>query len=275
VAPSSHPLSVTASSDTKPASGWCHAGAPGRAFGGQVAAQALWAAADTVPADREVISLHARYVAPGDIERPIDYLVHNVHDGRSFATRVVHATQGSVTLALVTLTFGVPGPRGPEVAQAAPPVGSPLLTPVTPFDDTPSGRAFMRHLEQRVVNSAAEGRPHEQPGVVPIERRWMRFTVPLDDPARTHAAGLAYLSDIRLASTPAAHLREQGRELAVTTLDHAVWWHRPLRADQWLLFDQTAVSMSAGLSLSRADVYSAHNTLLASVSQQALVRVLS
>jgi acyl-CoA thioesterase-2 len=268
------PLLVAPGADGTPSSGWCHAGAPGRAFGGQVAAQALLAGSRTVPADREVVSLHAHYVGPGDIERPVDYLVDVLHDGRSFASRTVRAVQGPTTLALVTLTFALPGPHGPELARMAPPVAPAALTPPTPFTDTPSGRAFTRYLEQRVVTWASDVRPEQEPGSMPVERRWMRMTVPLEDAPPAHRAGLAYLSDIRLASTPAAHVREQGRTLAVTTLDHAVWWHRPARVDEWLLFDQSAVSWAAGLALSQADVFAADGRLVASTAQHALIRVL-
>lgn len=249
--------------------GWCHSGAPGRAFGGQVAGQALAAAGSTAGGRHRVLSLHARYVGPGDPDRVIEYRVEPVHDGRSTCTRVVRATQQGGVLAIVTVSFAIAGPPGPEASRPMPIVPSPDFTAITPFEPSASGRAFNRYVEQRVIVGAGT---HLGTGT-PMERRWMKMTHPLGASPVAQAAGLTYLSDIRLASTPAAHLKAAGMRLAVTTLDHTVWWHRPVRSDEWLLFDQSGISLSAGIAMSTANLYTADGGLVASTAQQALIRV--
>jgi acyl-CoA thioesterase-2 len=257
-----------ARTETGMAFGWCHAGAPGRAFGGQVAGHALAAAGATAGERQRVLSLHARYVGPGDPDRVVEYHVERLHDGRSFCTRVVRATQLDTVLALVTVSFAIERPAGPEASKPMPVVPSPECTAVTPFEPTPSGRAFNQHVEQRIIVDAG----NIDTGT-PMERRWMKMARTLGASPIAQAAGLTYLSDIRLASTPAAGIRAAGMRLAVTTLDHTVWWHRPSRSDEWLLFDQSGISLSAGIALSTADLYTAEGDLVASTAQQALIRV--
>lgn len=249
------------------ASGRCHAGAPGRAFGGQVAAQALVAAANTVSPDRQVHAMHAHYVGPGKVDAPIDYHVETLLEGGSFSTREVRAQQSGTLLAVVTASFGRPGVGGPEVHSTQPAVSSPEASASTLFPDTESGRQFTRVVEQRVALDEASDAQD-----VPRERRWIRGLESLGDNPVTHAAALAYMSDIRMATIPAARLRENGHRLAITTLNHSIWWHRPPSSDCWLLFDQRGTSLSHGLGLATADFYSRGGALVASVSQQALIR---
>ncbi|QMU76218.1 acyl-CoA thioesterase II [Streptacidiphilus sp. PB12-B1b] len=265
--------------------GWCHAGAPLRAFGGQVAAQALVAAGRTVPAGRLVHSLHGYFMRPGDPRRPLVYEVERLRDGRSYATRRVTAIQRGEAVFTLSASFKVPE-ESPERQRAVPLLPDPELLP-DPYADwaddgtggywATTGRLT---LDMRTVPSGSTSLPGRQTGVEE-QYVWLKSASPLpgDDPLM-HVCALAYLSDLTLASTAAMHLQRPRAErrgpsrISLASLDHAMWFHRPFRADEWLLFAQRSPSAGDGRGLAQGEFYTRDGRLVASVVQEALVREL-
>ena len=272
--------------------GWCHAGAPLRAFGGQVAAQALVAAGRTVAPDRLVHSLHGYFMRPGDPRRPLVYEVERLRDGRSYATRRVTAIQRGEAMFTLSASFKVPE-ESPERQRAVPLLPDPDLLP-DPYANwadagsdggstsngsgdywTTTGRLT---LDMRTVPRGSAALPDRQAGVEE-QFVWLKSASPLpgDDPL-LHVCALAYLSDLTLASTAAMHLqlpraeRKGPTTISLASLDHAMWFHRPFRADEWLLFAQRSPSASDGRGLAQGEFYTRDGRLVASVVQEALVR---
>ncbi|WP_395293423.1 acyl-CoA thioesterase [Kitasatospora hibisci] len=263
--------------------GQCHAGAPMRAFGGQVAAQALTAAGRTVEPDRPVHSLHGYFLLPGDPTRPIRYEVERIRQGMSYATRRVTAVQGDAAIFTLSASF-----KRPEAAadrhREAPPVPGPGELPdaLSLWDE--AARAELTRsggfgsLELRFVPADAPGLPPAVPGM-PQQYVWLRTGSPLDDDdPLLHVCALTYLSDLTLASTAGLHVqpnffqRREPPRLMMASLDHAMWFHRPFRADEWLLFAQRSPSSSDGRGLSLGEFYDREGRLVASAVQEALIR---
>ena len=263
--------------------GWCHAGAPLRAFGGQVAAQALVAAGRTVAPGRLVHSLHGYFMRPGDPRRPLVYEVERLRDGRSYATRRVTAIQRGEAMFTLSASFKVPE-ESPSRQRGVPLLPDPELLP-DPYadwaDDGTGGyweTTGRLTLDMRSVPGDAVGLPGRQAGVEE-QFVWLKSASPLpgDDPL-LHVCALAYLSDLTLASTAAMHLQRPRAErkgpsvISLASLDHAMWFHRPFRADEWLLFAQRSPSAGDGRGLAQGEFYTRDGLLVASVVQEALVR---
>jgi acyl-CoA thioesterase II len=261
--------------------GRCHAGAPLRAFGGQVAAQALVAAGRTVAMDeRPVHSLHGYFLRPGEAQRPIVYLVERLRDGRSFTTRRVSAVQhGEVIFALSASFHRVE--QSPSHQFAPPEVPDPDSLP--PFYEVPEpagpddpgmglDKVVAHVADVRFVGvpwagtTAAPGRGVEQ-------LAWMRANEDLPDDPLLHVCALTYLSDLTLASTAdIPHRRTGDMPTHMASLDHAMWFHRPFRADDWLLFAQDSPSTAFARGLARGEFYTRDGQLVASAVQEAVIR---
>ncbi|WP_441249041.1 acyl-CoA thioesterase [Kitasatospora sp. McL0602] len=263
--------------------GRCHAGAPMRAFGGQVAAQALTAAGRTLTSQRLVHSLHSYFVRPGDPQQPITYEVDRVRDGLSYATRRVTAVQRDEVIFTLSASFKT-AEATPERQRTMPPVPGPdeLPDPMPAWAQAdPEGYAratVFRTMEMRFIPPDAPGMPAELPGV-PQQFVWLRTGSPLpaDDPL-LQVCALTYLSDLTLASTTALHLqphriqRREAPRIILASLDHAMWFHRPFRADDWLLFAQRSPSASDGRGLALGEFYNQDGELVASAVQETLLR---
>ncbi|MFG3051673.1 acyl-CoA thioesterase [Kitasatospora sp. NPDC048239] len=264
--------------------GRCHAGAPMRAFGGQVAAQALTAAGRTIGEGRSVHSLHGYFLLPGDPTRPIRYEVERLREGMSYAARRVTAVQGEEAIFTLSASFKRSEPAT-DRHREMPPVPGPEELPdaFARWDDAARGddRARFegfRALELRFVPPDAPGLPPAVPGM-PQQFVWLRTGSPLPagDPL-VHVCALTYLSDLTLASTAGLHLqpnffhRTQPPRLILASLDHSMWFHRPFRADEWLLFAQRSPSAADGRGLSLGEFYDRDGLLVASAVQEALVR---
>ncbi|ROS48392.1 acyl-CoA thioesterase II [Frigoribacterium sp. PhB24] len=250
----------------------------GRVFGGQVAAQALVAAQRTVGGGRDVHSLHSYFLRPGDLTIPITFTVDRIHDGRSFATRRTQASQDGVPIFSMIASFqtpdegldhqvdmpaGLPGPEDvPSDAELLSAVDNPVAQSWArrPFD--------MRHVPSPVFFSV-EG-DH-----VAHQAVWLKATGPLPDDADLHRAALLYASDYTLLEPI---YRRHGVAfvtpgLKAASLDHAMWWHRPARVDEWLLYVQESPNAVGGRGLSLGRMYDRAGTLVASVAQEGMVRV--
>jgi acyl-CoA thioesterase-2 len=248
----------------------------GRVFGGQVLAQSLVAATRTVDADRPVHSLHGYFLRAGDGSEPITFAVERLRDGRSFSARRVHALQFGRPILSMIASFQRPDP-GIDHAAPMPDVPPPdsLRSLIDYYADVDTAPA--RYWQRK---RPMDLRPVQQPiHVYPAEPAtsqaiWMRAVGRLPDDPGLHAAVLAYASDYNLLE-PA--LRAHGLTwsepgLRVASLDHAMWWHRPARADEWLLYVQESPSASGSRGLGIGRIHRADGTLVASVGQEGMIR---
>jgi acyl-CoA thioesterase-2 len=254
-----------------------------RIFGGQVAGQALVAAGRTVPADRGVHSLHSYFLRPGDPSEEIRYSVDRIRDGRSFTTRRVIACQRrkgqDVAIFALTADFTAGEPAVAEHSLPMPQVPGPEDLPGT-------GEIVARHGE-RAAWMAAMGRVVEQrflqdPFVAPPKSpphtqswTWFRVAGDLNDDPVVHSAALTFVSDLTLLSAGFARLGGGWPDFVGASLDHAVWFHHPVRADDWLLYETDSPAASAGRALCFGQIWSADGTHVATVAQEGLIRSLA
>ncbi len=251
-----------------------------RVFGGQVLGQALTAALRTVE-DRPVHSLHGYFLRPGDPKIPILYDVDRIRDGRSFTTRRVVAIQHGRAIFNLAASFQVPE-VGLEHQEAFPDVPGPEELP-----DEAELRArgidrikpewrdhFLRKraIELRPVDPVDEFEPQK---AEPRHSVWFRTSGPMPDDPALHSCVLAYASDMTLLDTsvrphaiPWTHPRFQS-----ASLDHAMWFHRPFRTDEWLLYHQDSPSASGGRGFNRGNVFTRDGRLVASCTQEGLIRL--
>jgi acyl-CoA thioesterase-2 len=251
----------------------------GRVFGGQVLAQSITAAMRTVDDDRVVHSMHGYFLRPGNIDKPITFAVDRIHDGRSFATRRTQAYQDGIPILSLIASFqtedegldhqidmpaGIPQPEDiPSTAERLAGIDHPVArfwATERPFD--------MRHVDSPIYLSV-EGEPVGHQAV------WMKTLGALPDDPNLHRAALAYASDYTILEPI---YRRHGLAwvtpgLKTASLDHAMWWHRFGRADEWVLYVQESPSGQGGRGLSLGRIYSREGVLLASVAQEGMVRV--
>ena len=248
-----------------------------RVFGGQVAAQALMAAARTVEVG-SVHSLHSYFLRPGDPLVPILYEVDRIRDGRSFSTRRVVAIQHGQAIFNLAASFHVDEP-GLDHQIPMPDVPEPaslpdLRTRMAPWA-AEMGEWFERPrpIDTRHVDFVPPGSHDPLP---PISRVWMRADGTLPDDPLLHTCVLTYLSDMTLLDTTLLPhgLGGWGTEIMMASLDHAMWFHRPFRADEWLLYVQDTPSTSAALGLARGSIFTHDGSLAVSVVQEGLIRVI-
>ena len=251
----------------------------GRVFGGQVLAQSLVAAIRTTPSDRFVHSMHGYFLRPGSVEQPITFSVDRIHDGRSFSTRRTQAYQdGQPILSMIAsfqdiddgLEHQIDMPADlpdPETLPSTADVLKDVDHPVARFWATE--RAFdIRHVGSPLYLKAGGERTAHQ-------AVWMKAVGTLPDDPNLHRAALAYASDHTILEPV---LRGHGVAwvtpgLKVASLDHAMWWHRDGRADEWLLYVQDSPNSIGGRGLSLGRIYDRAGRLLASVAQEGMVRV--
>jgi acyl-CoA thioesterase-2 len=251
----------------------------GRVYGGQVLAQSLTASMRTVPEDRSVHSMHGYFLRAGDASRPITFAVDRIHDGRSFSTRRTQAYQNGVPILSLIASFqdhddglehqhlvpeGIPQPEDlPSAAEVLADIDHPIAQ--TWANDRPFD---MRHVPSPIYLSV-DGEHTDRQAV------WMRATSPLPDSPLNHPAALAYASDYTILEPV---LRRHGIPWAtpgakIASLDHAMWWHRPARVDDWLLYVQDSPSATGGRGLSRGSFFTRSGELVATVAQEGMVRI--
>lgn len=243
-------------------------------FGGQAAAQALVAAARTVDPQYAVHSLHSYFLQAGDPSTPTIYDVEDLRDGRSFVTRRVIAQQHGRPIYAQTASFHLEEP-GFEHEESMPEVPDPEdCRPIA------SRTREQLHADQwaaadiRVVGNSSDGALEPDPMRPARQRVWLRVSSPLPDEPLQHAAAFTYLSDMTLAgATLSAHGLQLGTgEVFLASLDHAVWFHRPFKADEWWLYDQHSPATGGGRGLVLARVFQPGRGLVASVSQEVVLR---
>lgn len=248
----------------------------GRVYGGQVLAQTIVAASRTLPAERTVHSMHGYFLRPGDPSDGITFSVDRIHDGRSFSTRRTQAFQSGVPIFSMIASFqdedpGLehfePMPEGIPQPEDAPSLEAATLHPISRriLSESP---VDVRHVTSPLYASV-EG-PH-----VPRQAVWMKLRRPIGDDPAVHRAALAYLSDLTIQeSIMRAHgVAWNAPGLKVASLDHAMWWHRPGRVDEWLLYAQESPNARGGRGLATGRIYTRDGALVASVAQEVMVRV--
>ena len=241
-----------------------------RTFGGQVAGQSLVSAVRTVDARYQVHSLHGYFLRPGDANSSTVFIVERLRDGGSFATRRVNAIQHGETIFSMSASFQTDqsGIHHQDAMPSAPsPEDLPGLTEMKAFDD--AGFKQFAEWDVRIV-------PREQlertPGKASQQRVWFRHRDPLPDDPVLHICALAYMSDLTLLGSAQVHHEDERKHLQIASLDHAMWFMRPFRADEWLLYDQSSPSASGGRSLTQGKIFNRYGEMVAAVMQEGLTR---
>ncbi len=251
-----------------------------RVFGGQVIAQALMAAQRTVARDRIVHSLHAYFMRPGDPSVPIVYQVERIRDGSSFNTRRAVAIQHGEAIFALSASFQIEEPGfGHQIVMPDVPAPEKLL------DERQIAAQFLANAPAPIRKYWERERPIEirpislthyfsDEKLDPVQHVWVRATGPVPDDRYYQAAILAYLSDMTLLDTS---LYPHGtsifdQTIQVASLDHSMWFHRPTKLDDWILYTQDSPSASGARGLTRGSLFTRDGVLIASVAQEGLIR---
>ena len=251
-----------------------------RVFGGQVAAQALVAANRTVPDEQLVHSLHSYFLRPGDTAVPIVYDVERVRDGRSFATRRVLARQHGRPIYALTASFQVDEggfEHQDRMPDAVPPEQAFDVNEMMRTADERRREEWAREWSVMDLRHAGDSKPggvldgSEMPSRV---HYWIKVSSALPDDAVIHRAVLTYISDMTLlGATLLLHGKTpSSSDVQAASLDHTVWFHRPFRADEWLLYAQASPTASGARGLAWGRLFSQDGRLVASVAQEGLIR---
>jgi acyl-CoA thioesterase-2 len=252
---------------------------PQRVFGGQVASQALVAAGRTVDPARQVHSLHGYFVRPGDPAEPIHYGVENIRDGRSFSVRRCTAQQHGKTIFFMSASFhrheeGLDH-HAPVPADVPPPEDVPTMTDrLARFPERSEIWSVLpRPVDVRYVGEPGWVRAGERPAEV-RQRVWMRIDGKLPDNPLLHACLLAFASDLTLLdSVLSVHGEVWGTGGVIgASLDHALWFHRPFRADEWFLYDCWSPSASGARGLATGRMLTRDGRHVATAVQEGLLR---
>lgn len=251
-------------------------------FGGQVLGQALAGAQRTVPVERRVHSLHAYFLRAGDIEAPIVYQVDRSRDGKSFSTRQVRAIQHGEQIFGLAASFQEPEPGlshqlskpdvpPPEDVSESDPIDPVMLSKVSV--KLQRWLAFRGPFEFRHVYPRDELKRPKRP---PFQHVWFRLIDKIADDEGLHQSLLAYASDFHLLGTATfphgiSYLQPN---VQMASLDHAMWFHRPFRIDDWLLYSCDSPSAEGARGLARGSIYTRDGVLVASTAQEGLIRVM-
>ncbi len=258
-------------------------------FGGQVLGQALSAAQATMEegSGRMAHSLHAYFLRAGDVEHPIVYDVDRTRDGGSFSVRRVTAIQHGKVIFFCAASFQgeepeaqqhqlpmpeVPRPEDIEPAPAVPAAVMATLPPKVQRWLSRRGPFEFRHVDMSGKGARDELNPPKRP---PFQQVWFRLTEPVGDAPELHHALLAYASDFQLLGTAnyPHGISYYQPNVQMASLDHALWFHRPFRADDWLLYAIDSPSAQNSRGLARGQIFTRDGKLVASTAQEGLIRV--
>ncbi|MGO9157799.1 acyl-CoA thioesterase II [Mycobacterium sp.] len=245
-----------------------------RTFGGHVAGQSLVSAVRTVGPRYQVHSLHGYFLRPGDANERTVFIVERTRDGGSFATRRVNAIQHGEIIFSMGASFQTDqeGIHHQDAMPAAPPPdGLPGLNSIKVFN-SPDSQAGFKQFEEWDVCIVPRERLQLLPGKAAQQQVWFRHRDPLPDDPVLHICALAYMSDLTLlGSAQVTHL-DVREHLQVASLDHAMWFMRVFRADEWLLYDQSSPSASGGRALCHGKIFTQTGEMVAAVMQEGLTR---
>jgi acyl-CoA thioesterase-2 len=241
-----------------------------RTFGGHVAGQSLVSAVRTVDGRFQVHSLHGYFLRPGDAKAPTVFLVERLRDGGSFVTRWVNAIQHGETIFSMSASFQTDqsGIEHQDAMPSAPPPDDlPSFRSGGAFDD--AGFAQFAEWDVRIV---PQDKLERLPAQASQQQVWFRHRDPLPDDHVLHICALAYMSDLTLLGSAQVHHAEERSHLMVASLDHAMWFMRPFRADEWLLYDQSSPSACGGRALTQGKIFTRTGEMVAAVMQEGLTR---
>lgn len=252
-----------------------------RVFGGQVAAQALRAAYNTVEPTLSVHSLHSYFLRPGDTSVPIIYDVERIRDGRSFGTRRTVARQHGRSIFYLTASFHI-DEQGFDHQDAMPPVPGPQECPsmgdvfrrVTGRGDDQWWEREWAALDVRYAGDSRPGGRLVEPAIPARTQIWIKAAAEVPADKVVNSCVLTYASDLTLlgVSLVPHGLLISSPEVQPASLDHSIWFHRPFRADRWLLYDQHSPSAHGGRGFATGRVFDQTGALVATVAQEGLIR---
>ncbi|EGD56035.1 acyl-CoA thioesterase [Gordonia neofelifaecis] len=241
-----------------------------RTFGGQVAGQALVSATRTVDREYAVHSLHGYFLRPGKPDKPAVFMVDRIRDGRSFVTRRVTGVQDGEAIFSMSASFHITDDHGPDHQDAMPKVPDPDSLPDRRDTATESQKMLLAewaNFDIRIVDQSETAR---MPGLAAQQRVWFKYKNSLPDDHLLHVCTLAYMSDMTLlGSSMTVHPDARTQN---ASLDHAMWFLRPFRTDDWLLYDQTSPSAGGGRALTQGRIFDRSGRLVAAVTQEGLTR---
>lgn len=250
-------------------------------FGGQVLGQALSAAYQTVDANRVVHSFHTYFLSPGDAKRPVVYDVEIVRDGRSFSARRVKAIQGGKSIFYMTASFQVPEPGMTHQKADMPDVPAPedVQSDISFYEDNidkisrtmREALAYHKPIDIRTVDAANSYHAQTRE---PMRYLWLKARDPLESDPELHQASLAYASDYHFLSTS---LQPHGiavtdKTLRIATIDHAMWFHRPVDLNDWLLYAMESPFSGGARGIVRGQIFNRSGELVATTMQEGLMR---
>ena len=253
-------------------------------FGGQVLGQSIAAAYKTVEEGRIIHSLHSYFLLPGDAQKPVIYDIENVRDGRSFSSRRVKAIQNGRTIFDMTASFHSPEPGLEHQFAAMPKVPDPedVAQDIRFYEDNyeqlsermKESLSYHRPVDIRTVDSANSYTAEKRD---PKRSIWLKGRDKLDSPLQVHQASLAYASDYHFLSTSLQPhgLAVHDKSLRLATIDHAMWFHKPFKFDDWLLYEMESPFSGAGRGLVQGKIFDKHGTLVATTVQEGLMRRVS
>ncbi|MFM9033897.1 MAG: acyl-CoA thioesterase II [Mycobacterium sp.] len=242
-----------------------------RTFGGHIAGQALVSAVRTVDPAYRVHSLHGYFLRPGDATKPAVYLVDRPRDGGSFCTRRVNAVQNGEVIFSMGASFQTEQ-VGIEHQDAMPVTPPPEALPDFHSPEYGFSRGRIAQFAEWDIRRVPPGDLTAVPGKVCQQQVWFKHKDPMPDDPLLHICALAYMSDLTLlASAHSTHSAERPN-LMIASLDHAMWFMRPFRADDWLLYDQSSPSASGGRALTQGQIFNRAGQMVAAVVQEGLTR---
>jgi acyl-CoA thioesterase-2 len=244
-------------------------------FGGQAIAQSLMAASRTIDEGFDVHSMHCYFLLPGNADIPIVFLVERVRDGRSYATRQVTARQAGRDIFVLVASFQRPE-RGLEHEPPLLPGLDPDAGPDVPRIPPAESLAVLEQHDgfRHPVMIAPVGQLSVASGR-PTQASWIRSDAPLPDDPLLHACAIAYASDLTLLVTALLPhgLRPGTSDVMVASIDHSVWFHRPVRFDDWLLYQVESPIAGSGRALTRGEIFDRHGRLVVSTAQEGVIRI--
>ena len=235
-----------------------------RTFGGHIAGQALVSAVRTVSPEYQVHSLHGYFLRPGDGTEPAVYLVDRPRDGGSFCTRRVNAVQNGEVIFSMGASF--------QKSQAGIEHQDQMPAAVPPEDLEPDAENGIAQFAEWDIRRVPPDLVPKLPGKASQQQVWFKHHDPLPDDPLLHICALAYMSDLTLIGSSMVNHAEVRPHLMVASLDHAMWFMRPFRADEWLLYDQSSPSASGGRALTQGSIYNRRGDMVAAVVQEGLTR---
>ena len=241
-----------------------------RTFGGQVAAQALVAAVATVDKKYAPHSLHGYFVGPGDATKHTVFLVEQIREGRSFVSRHIRAVQDGQQIFSMQCSFHRRDDSGIEHSDQMRKVPDPEMIAINPDDLPPSSRALLAEWAEWDIRQVPPNLYDANPYTQGQQLVWFKTKKQLPDDESFHLCTLTYMSDMTLLHTALVSHKDQPVQMA--SLDHALWFLRPFRADEWLLYDQISPSAHAGQALTHGRVFNRQGDLVAIVTQEGLTR---